>query len=111
MLSDTGEHPFVRNGHLIIPKEQATHGEIKKWECKGCGLVSTRKEPEPCDEPALWLQLDAPGDGLGVCEECDAVFAFTYETPFYAHTCPECDSLAWYRDDDPDANADEVLLP
>lgn len=99
----------IRNGHLVQIQKQNEYGEITKWSCPGCGLETSRKHPEdPCPEPAVWVELGAPGDGLGECEECGTVFAFEYEVWMLDKRCVRCGSIKWHRNDNPAVAPDDV---
>lgn len=108
-------HFRIVNGHLwraVKTTNVGEHGYTKTrvWRCDGCGKESRTRNDTECESPALWVALGAPGDGLGWCRKCETAFVFEYgKDVFYEHTCPCCGSLKWYRDDDPDAEPEEVL--
>ena len=110
--ADVDPFPFnVRNRHHLKITKRGAHNVIpKEWQCRGCEERFTKKYPDPCENPTVWVQAGCPGDGLGRCNDCDALFVFEYgQRPFYENTCPECDSIDWYRTDETDAELGEII--
>lgn len=124
MPSDTGvasvtppsKHPYIINGHHWEATGDVEIGpgpncDVTEWTCKGCGRKASTRETDQCPDPTFWVQLDTPGDGLGVCDDCGAVFVFEYRLSFYRNGCPECGSDEWRRDDDAAAEPETVIHP
>lgn len=105
------EHHAVENGHHLAVTKRGSHEVVpKEWRCRGCGERFDSTNLEPCPDPTVWVQLGAPGDGVGRCRDCEALFVFERdETPALERRCPECDSIDWYRSDETEPDPEEVL--
>ena|SRR6056297_3509731 len=122
MPSDTGiapvsplsKHLYIINGHHWEATGDVDIGlgpecTVSEWTCKGCGRKSETRETDQCPDPTLWVQLDTPGDGLGLCDNCGAVFVFKYRLSYYREGCPDCASDEWSRNDEPDVEPEAVI--
>jgi len=102
-------HHMVVNGHHLAVFKWGKFGvKPRVWWCRGCNQHFDSKSQSECPDPTTWVQLGAPGDGLGRCRECDALFVFERESPFYEQTCPECGSIDWYRTDETEPDPEGV---
>jgi phage FluMu protein Com len=110
-ISGETEHWAVENGHhLRVVKRGARKVVPKEWECRGCDDRFETKNVDPCPEPTVWVQLGTPGDGVGRCRDCEALFVFDRDdTHWLEQECPGCGSLDWFRTDETDADPEEVL--
>lgn len=115
--SPTVSSEYVERGHHWREKKTRSVGPyggkaVLEWECRGCGTVSRSRDQvmDPCPSPTIWVKMGTPGDGVGRCRECDALFVFERPvSPPHDHPCPECGNVAWYRTDDTEASPEEVL--
>ncbi len=114
-----GDHPIrqanqrlhVVNGHhLAVVRRNSRTQQPTAYECRGCGRREESKNLSACPRTTIWVQLGAPGDGVGRCRDCEALFVFERPVnPAHEHPCPECGSIQWYRTDETDPDPQEVL--
>jgi len=110
-MTDGTEHWAVENGHHLRIVSRDARGVLpKELECRGCGDRFETRAVDSCPEPTVWVQLGTPGDGVGRCRDCEALFVFERDdTPALERECPGCGSLDWFRTDETEADPEEVL--
>jgi len=111
-FDEADEHWSVKNGHQLSVTKRGPRDVVpKEWRCRGCGGRFGTKDIDPCPEPTVWVQLGTPGDGVGRCRDCVALFVFErgHEMPILERRCPECNSIDWFRTDESEPDPEEVL--
>lgn len=103
-------HNVVNGHHLVVTKRGSQNVIPRKWRCRGCENQFSSTNLDECPDPTVWVQLGTPGDGVGRCRDCNALFVFGRPvTPLHEHTCPQCGSINWFRTDETDVGLQAVI--